>query len=229
MAKKTITTGLSSKNGQKVLLKKALKGELNEAQLKELTINNQEAEIYFSPSQCDSFSHMTAKVSAIISKNDQELESLHKKEQDELIDNIEKLHVLFDHYGIDPNDPNKYMTLSIELARALYPKPAKRGRKNKWSPEIETILVIEMERLIGQKKTITNAAKILSEKAAWREFIEAHSSSDSNPNPIEVLRTQYTNCQKESYIKENRPQFEKMEQTALDGWKKLLMRKRANN
>jgi hypothetical protein len=48
--------------------------------------------------------------------------------------------------------------LALELARKLYPEPKRRGHKNKWTPLIRAVLVVEVERRI-EKATLKDHSK----------------------------------------------------------------------
>lgn len=223
MPKKKITVGHSSKNGKKALLEKYVYCELTREQIHEIEKEHQETELHFPPSKTNDFEKTAYKVSALLGGNSQKLESIHKEEHDELIESIKKLYLLCDHYGIDPNDPNHFMLLSIELARELFPPPRKKGRKAKWTERIETILVIEMERLIKTQKTIDGAAEKLSQNQEWIDFIEERDATDAISDRAEVLRCQYTRCHKKSYIKKFRPEYEEMPPKKLKSWASLLL------
>ena len=67
-------------------------------------------------------------------------------------EDMEKLYLLGKQYNLNVIDPRFFQMLALELARELYPEPKRRGRKNKWTPLIRAVLVVEVERRIEKAK-----------------------------------------------------------------------------
>lgn len=233
MPKKKITVGHSSKNGQKVLQEKYIYGERTLEQIEALSEQHQEIEIDFPPSKISDFERMAYESCEIIAEfhksqgrnlePNQHLELFKREAQDELFENVKKLYLLCDHYGIDPNNPQHFMLLSIELARELFPySPAKvKGRKRKWSEAVEAIFVIDMEKLIKQGHSDSNAGRILARNPVWSNFIETRSAGGMG----ESMRTEYSKIKKKVHIKESRKRFDQMTPTEFEEQRKKLVRK----
>ena len=228
MAKKKINIGHSSKNGQKALEEKYVYVELNREQINELTAQHQEMEIGFPPSKISDFERMVYQSCEIIEEfqksqgrnlePNHHLESFKREVQDEFLGNVEKLYLLLDHYGIDPNDEYRFVLLSIELARELFPTSRTQGPKTKWSKSVEAIFVIDMERLTNEGKTIRNAGIILARDPIWSSFMEARETGSM----AESMRTEYSKIRKKSHIEKSRIQFDQMPQTEFEKQKNCL-------
>lgn len=212
MPKKKITVGTSSKNGKKALNEKYVYCELTREQILEVEKNHMEMEINFPPTKFGGFMETALEVGAILGGNSPLFESIQKERQEELAENIGKLYLLCDHYGIDPNDPCRFMLLSIELARELFPVSPKKGRKPKWNKAIEAMLVIDMERLIDSGKSISNAGNILARQPVWSDFIEIRSSTSKG----ETIRTEYSKIRKKAHVNKTRVEFEGLNQAEYD-------------
>lgn len=225
MPKKKITVGLSSKNGKKALNEKYVYCELTREQVLELEKKHEEIEIDFPPTKFGGFMETALEIGAILGGNSPLFESIQNERQEELFENIKKLYLLLDHYGIDPNDPQRFMLLSIELARELFPTSPTRGRSKKWTPEIEAILVVEMERKISNGKNESDAARALSRDKYWSDFVETKSSPDTKENKTETLRNKYSKIKNRKNIKLLRQEFDPMDQSQLESRKRTLMRK----
>lgn len=230
MPKKKITAGYSSKNGQKQLIDSLNYGELSNEQAKEIRANPKEISIDFPASKISDFERMVYQSCEIIEEfqksqgrnlePNHHLESFKREVQDEFLGNVEKLYLLLDHYGIDPNDEYRFVLLSIELARELFPTSRTQGPKTKWSKSVEAIFVIDMERLTNEGKTIRNAGIILARDPIWSSFMEARETGSM----AESMRTEYSKIRKKSHIEKSRIQFDQMTQTEFEKQKKLLVR-----
>lgn len=227
MAKKKITIGHSSKNGQKALQEKYIYGERTYEQIQELSEEHLEAEISFPPKKDDSFEKVAYKVSALLSGDSSHLNKILQEEQDELFENIKKLYLLCDHYGIDPNNPQHFMLLSIEMARELFPhSPTKKqGRKQKWSKVIEATFVIDMERIINTRKKITHAATILARNPIWSNFIEGRTDIPDAKTLAGTIRTEYSKIRKKGHIAESRKRLDEMSQAEFEAHREKVVRK----
>lgn len=228
--KKKITIGLSSKNGQKYLLEryKIARKENDEQVIEEIenlldSEDIETVEIFFrKPSYKDG---------GLLGGSDEAWKKYAEEQQKELTENTDKLHLLCDHYGI-ANNRFKYLNLSIELARELYPEPGKKGRPTKWDDDLICILIIEMEMLMSShadasNKGITWAATQLAKNQDWLEFLEKKDREDTTPDPAESLRTQY----QRNFNKINpdvKQRLENYPPERLQELKNFLMRKRVS-
>ena len=114
---------------------------------------------------------------------------------DAAIEDLLKLYVLCDHYGIKLG-PHRYLHLSLTMARQFVPgfrEKAQRGRKTKWTIIQIAALIVAMEKKIepGTSRGVTWAAKALAKKAPWKSFLEEKVSGETDPNPAESLRKKY--------------------------------------
>lgn len=141
------------------------------------------------------------------------------------------------HYGIK-EDPLMFYNLSLELAREFLPAQKKRGAKKKWSDRAIGILAVEMERLIDPSDHrghgVAWAAKQLSRRPPWNEFISEQESSESSyPAPDEVLRKLYFEYKDSEPAELMRFLFGRHKiKNDIDGWKKRIAKeivKKKNN
>jgi hypothetical protein len=107
-------------------------------------------------------------------------------------EDVERMFLLCDELGIETG-PSMWFQLALTLARQLYPEPRKRGRKVKWSPMRLGCLVVELERLAINGKSIEWAANVLAKREPWKSFIESKESDITDKDPGEALRKLYSN------------------------------------
>lgn len=81
--------------------------------------------------------------------------------------------------------------LALKLAKELYTEPKKKGRKTKWTDYEKGVLVVEVERLLDDKKTIESVCYHLSKIEPWKSFVETKDDDTTSPDPSEVLRKIY--------------------------------------
>ena len=95
------------------------------------------------------------------------------------------------------DDPRRWYCLALALARKYEPAFRERAQQVKWTPVIRGLLVVEIERLTGDRRltgqrpdnpshTATWAAGVLSKRTEWIDFL--HGGAD----PVEALRVQYS-------------------------------------
>jgi len=109
-----------------------------------------------------------------------------------------QLELLREHYGIPPG-PAQWQLLALALARELYSAPRPTSTV-KWSPLIEGVLVVEIERLVepgNRKRSATWAARELAERQPWGDFLAKADADPEDPeeapkDPAESLRRRYS-------------------------------------
>jgi hypothetical protein len=110
-----------------------------------------------------------------------------------------RLERLCKHYGIPPG-PAQWQLLALAMAREFYREPPTSEGKLKWSPLVDGVLVVEIERLVqpaNRKRTATHAARLLAERPPWRDFLARADADPEDPddapgNPAESLRRRYS-------------------------------------
>lgn len=225
MPRKKITIGHSSKNGQKAVFDRLFYGEITrEDQAKILSVK-QETDIEFHSPRDRDFEKTAYTMAAILSGDSSELDLTHRQERKEFAANLEKLYLLMDHYGIGRADPVNFALLSIELARELFPPIKSKGRKQKWSKQIEATLVVDMENIIAKNKSISNAANILAKNSIWSYFIESKSDNIDAESLAKTIRTEYSKIRKKPHIKESRKPLDQMTQSEFEAHRKMVVRK----
>ncbi|EIC31049.1 hypothetical protein [Methylomicrobium album] len=116
------------------------------------------------------------------------------------LEDIQRMFDLCAELGIEES-PFMWYELALTLARKLYPKPQKKGRKSKWTPYILGCLVVELERLAINGKSIDWAADVLSKREPWKSFIEAKESDITDKDPGEALRKLYFKARNDKWAK----------------------------
>ncbi len=95
--------------------------------------------------------------------------------------NIEKLGLLLEHYNIDPNDPDRWFWLSVNLAKNHVPgfkiktKEEKGGRPQEWDIVKYARLFLEVTILMAEKKNvsgcnISRACNALLKEPEWESY-----------------------------------------------------------
>ena len=108
----------------------------------------------------------------------------------------DQLAQLADDLGI-ANDPNRWFQLALALACKHEPSFQEQPQRGKWSTDTRALLVVEIERLTGDRRltgkrksnpshTATWAAGVLAKRPEWAAFL--HGRMD----PAEALRVQYS-------------------------------------
>jgi hypothetical protein len=137
----------------------------------------------------------------------------------------QKLRLLCRSYEI-ATSPDMYKRLALELARKLYPEKKKRGRKSKWIEAIKGVLVVEVERLMSHgniNRSVEWACNTLAKREPWTSFLEIKESSDSSPDPAEVLRKIYFEFRETLWVTTARKASLYYEQEGdRAGWEDLL-------
>jgi hypothetical protein len=113
-----------------------------------------------------------------------------ERQKQRAIENVDRMFLLCNEMGIEVG-PSMWFELALTLARQLYPSPRKKGRKSKWSPIRLGYLVVELERLAIDGKSIEWAASVLSKREPWKSFIETKESDITDKDPGEALRKLY--------------------------------------
>ena len=114
-------------------------------------------------------------------------------------EDMEKLYLLGEQYNLSAIDPRFFQMLALELARELYPEPKRRGRKNKWTPLIRAVLVVEVERRIEKgeaKRPLKTICYELSQRDPWESFVEEKEDDLTNPDPGAVIERIYQDSKK---------------------------------
>jgi hypothetical protein len=109
-----------------------------------------------------------------------------------------RLERLRKHYRIAPG-PAQWQLLALAMAREFYAAP-KPTSTVKWSPLIEGVLVVEIERLVepgNRKRSATWAARELAERQPWGDFLAKADADPEDPeeapkDPAESLRRRYS-------------------------------------
>lgn len=118
---------------------------------------------------------------------------------------------LADDLGI-ADDPGRWHRLALALARKYEPAFMERALQVKWTPVTRGMLVVEIERLTGDRRltskfpdnpshTATWAAGILSKRPEWKDFL--HGGED----PAEALRVQYSKFHRDKWAQVCRDAF----------------------
>lgn len=124
--------------------------------------------------------------------------------------------------------------LALILARELYPEPKKKGRKTKWTQTKGAVLVVEMERLMGEKEPskqyIQSVAYELSKQEPWKSFIEAKESGETSADPGEALRKVYFSFKNKWWTHICRDGFQYHVQTQdIEGWDQYVIETMMHN
>lgn len=109
------------------------------------------------------------------------------------IADIERLNQLCVERGI-PDNPLKFTSLALQLAREAYPEGKLKGRKGKWNELIRGALVVEVERLTSENPahSVSWACQVLSKREPWQSFLETRNGpSTIGSDPTEALRKAY--------------------------------------
>jgi hypothetical protein len=125
-------------------------------------------------------------------------------------EDIEKLYLLGKQYNLNVIDPRFFQMLALELARKLYPEPKRRGRKNKWTPLIRAVLVVEVERRIEKgeaKRPLKTICHELSQRDPWESFIEEKEDDLTDPDPGAVIERVYQDSKKLPIAKAHKGAF----------------------
>jgi hypothetical protein len=109
-----------------------------------------------------------------------------------------QLELLREHYGIPPG-PAQWQLLALALAREFCSAPRPTSTV-KWSPLIDGILVVEIERLVepgNRKRSATWAARELAGRQPWGDFLAKADADPEDPDeapkdPAESLRRRYS-------------------------------------
>jgi hypothetical protein len=148
-------------------------------------------------------------------------EQISDKIKAEVAEEHEKLLALCVYYKIPQSDYMFYQ-LSLSLARELFPKPKRAGRKSKWTNLNQGALVVEIERLVeagNSNRSVSWAAKQLAMRAPWKSFIESRDTKDLSNDPAEVLRTTYQRFKNNGWANMLRDAFKWCElQKEIDKW-----------
>ncbi len=115
----------------------------------------------------------------------------------------EKLELLAHQMGV-ADGPNRWYGLALALARKHEPGFKEVAQPGKWNDAVRGMLVVEIERLTGDRRlagkrpdnpshTATWAAEILRRRDEWADFL--HGSVD----PAEALRVQYSRFHKDRW------------------------------
>lgn len=115
---------------------------------------------------------------------------------------IGRLNELADFHSI-PDDEQRYLKLALRLAidhvHGFIDKPG-RGRRKIWTPEVDALLLVEMDSAIESGSDLGPAGLLLSKRRHWKAFLTRpmdrgkHAPSD----PGEVLRRRYIDIRKEA-------------------------------
>jgi hypothetical protein len=127
-----------------------------------------------------------------------------KEDRDQLVQ-------LADDLGIE-NDSNRWFQLALALALKHEPSFQEKTQRAKWSTHTRALLVVEIERLTGDKRltgkrqsnpshTATWAAGVLAKRPEWAAFL--HGRMD----PAEALRVQYSKMHREKWARAYRDAF----------------------
>lgn len=123
----------------------------------------------------------------------------------------DQLAQLADDLGI-ANDSNRWFQLALALALKHEPSFQEQTQRAKWSTHTRALLVVEIERLTGDKRltgkrqsnpshTATWAAGVLAKRHEWAAFL--HGRMD----PAEALRVQYSKMHREKWAQTYREAF----------------------
>jgi hypothetical protein len=114
---------------------------------------------------------------------------------------IEKLKLLIDHYGIDESHVAAFASLSLELARQFVPgfqekqnTSKSRGRVKKWGVIQITQIYGNVHKLISEDpkvNSVKQACKVLAKEEYWKDFIQQYDTYYTAPDPAEALRQAY--------------------------------------
>ncbi|MFH1217816.1 MAG: hypothetical protein V1706_15075 [Pseudomonadota bacterium] len=127
----------------------------------------------------------------------------------------ERINALFKHYGLKGRLEKKYPLLIIALANDLkipgFVKPKKRGVATKWQNFQGAALVVEVDRLIAESRSLKEAAKELAQEEPWCSFIRTNESQSLPGETVEryykkfknTLRVKFLQNRYQDYFKEN--------------------------
>jgi hypothetical protein len=114
--------------------------------------------------------------------------------------------------------------LALKLAKELYTEPKKKGRKTKWMDYEKGVLVVEVERLLDDKKTIESACYQLSKIEPWKSFVETKDDVTTSPDPGEVLRKIYIAFKNDKWAETFRLAYLGLEATnKIDKWEQRVL------
>ena len=126
-------------------------------------------------------------------------------------------HGIFAHMG-------GWYGLALKLAKELYTDTKKRGRKTKWNDYTKGILVVEVERLLKNKKGIESACYQLSKIEPWKSFVETKEISDTTPDAGAALHEQYADFKNNKWAEIHRDAYFYHEATnKIDEWDKMVL------
>lgn len=137
--------------------------------------------------------------------------------------------MLCQHYGI-PEGPDKYLHLSLALARDFVPafqERNPRGRQAKWTALSRGALVVEIERCIANagepRRSVRWAAEQLAQREPWQSCITSLQTGRTRPNPAEALRRQYFKAKDDKWAAVMRDAFRLSEsEGTLAEWDALV-------
>lgn len=120
----------------------------------------------------------------LLMTDEQKIERIQKWDDED----FEIMLKLCEEYGV-----TSWYGLALKLAKQIpcYTEPKKKGRKTKWTDYEKGVLVVEVERLLDDKKTIESACYHLSKTEPWKSFVETKDDDTTSPDPSEVLRKIY--------------------------------------
>jgi hypothetical protein len=138
----------------------------------------------------------------------------------------EKINLLGESFGLNPDDPEFFKDLALTLARHFYPESRKRGRANKWTELNRGVLVVEVERLKEQSPTkspLKTLCYALSEMRPWSDFLERQRCDSTTPDPGAVLTRMYQDSKTLPMTKALRTVYRvHRERGSLSDWEKFV-------
>jgi hypothetical protein len=139
------------------------------------------------------------------------------------IEDCKILEQIREEYNI-PIGEHAYFLLAMQLAKELYKEPKKKGRKIKWKDYEKGFLVVEVERLLNDKKTIESACYQLSRIEPWKSFVEKKDDDTTSPDPSEVLRKIYIAFKNDKWAEISRSFYSyHVETNKIDEWEKQVL------
>jgi hypothetical protein len=115
--------------------------------------------------------------------------------------------------------------LALKLAKELYTERKKKGRKTKWDDYAKGVLVVEVERLSKDTKTIESACYQLSKIEPWKSFVEKKESSNTAPDAGAALNEQYADFKNDKWAEISRnAYFYHVETNKIDEWEKQVLK-----
>lgn len=110
----------------------------------------------------------------------------------EAMDDLERLFILRDHYGVAPGGPFVFHELALALARELYPERPPRGRPTKWDRHAQSVLWVEIKRLLDQQDySVRSACDELASRDLWKAFLASDEGADACERRAAALRQVY--------------------------------------